>query len=140
MNNTFAKIAVFQYSSEAQILRGRLEAEGIKTFLNDQYTIDTDPLVSHAIGGVKLLVYSDDKEKALRLLKSIDEFSIDDEGNKIHCPNCNSSNINYFTHVGDLKSFFALVLGFFTTVLPFYANSSYRCENCKQRFNKVNKE
>lgn len=54
MKETFSRVAVFQYSAEAQIIKGRLEAEGIETFLADNHTIDTDPLVSNAIGGVKL--------------------------------------------------------------------------------------
>ncbi len=52
MENTFIKVASFQYSSEAMIIKGRLEAEGIEVFMKDNNTIDTDPLVSNAIGGV----------------------------------------------------------------------------------------
>ena len=54
MSETFKTIAKFQYSAEALIVKGRLEAEGIQVFLTDNHTIDTDPLVSNAIGGVKL--------------------------------------------------------------------------------------
>ena len=46
MSETFKTIARFQYSSEAQIIKGRLEADGIQVFLSDNLTIDTDPLVS----------------------------------------------------------------------------------------------
>ena len=50
----FRKIASFQYSSEAIIYKGRLESEGIAVFMRDNFTIDTDPLVSNAVGGVKI--------------------------------------------------------------------------------------
>lgn len=43
-NETFTTVAVFQYSSEAQIVKGRLESDGIEVFLADNLTIDTDPL------------------------------------------------------------------------------------------------
>ncbi|NJW54799.1 DUF2007 domain-containing protein, partial [Salinimicrobium sp. CDJ15-91] len=56
MKEIFSTVAVFQYSAEAQIIKGRLESEGINSFLVDNHTIDTDPLVSNAIGGVKLKV------------------------------------------------------------------------------------
>ncbi|WP_299520789.1 DUF2007 domain-containing protein [Winogradskyella sp.] len=49
MQDTFVTIARYQYSSEAQIVKGRLEADGIEVFLRDNITIDTDPLVSNAI-------------------------------------------------------------------------------------------
>ncbi|WP_373517624.1 ATP-dependent dethiobiotin synthetase BioD, partial [Pricia sp.] len=41
-NEIFTTVARFQYSSEAQIVKGRLEADGISVFLSDNITIDTD--------------------------------------------------------------------------------------------------
>ena len=73
MSNTFTTIARFQYSTEAQIVKGRLEADGIKVFLTDNLTIDTDPLVSNAIGGVKLKVLSEQYDEAKEILDSIQE-------------------------------------------------------------------
>ena len=52
----FHKIAVYQYVAEAMLFKGKLESEGIEVFLQDENTINTDPLLSNAIGGVKLLV------------------------------------------------------------------------------------
>ncbi|WP_342662741.1 hypothetical protein [Gelidibacter mesophilus] len=63
-NETFTTVAVFQYSTEAQIIKGRLESDGIEVFLSDNLTIDTDPLVSNAIGGIKLKVLSHQAEEA----------------------------------------------------------------------------
>ena len=71
MSDTFKTIARFEYSSEAQIIKGRLEADGIQVFLSDNLTIDTDPLVSNAIGGVKLKVPTEDAKKAEEILRSI---------------------------------------------------------------------
>jgi hypothetical protein len=42
MKENLVKIATYQFSSEAQIFKGRLEAEEIKVYLADQYTIDTN--------------------------------------------------------------------------------------------------
>jgi hypothetical protein len=41
--------ACFPYSREAEIAKGRLEADGIEVFLRDNLTIDTFPLVSQDI-------------------------------------------------------------------------------------------
>ncbi|MDB4292011.1 DUF2007 domain-containing protein [Maribacter sp.] len=131
----FSTVAVFQYSSEAQIIKGRLEAEGIEVFLSDNLTIDTDPLVSNAIGGVKLKVNTTDKAAALEILKSINRYSIDDEGKAMRCPNCNSEKIDYFTNVKDIKSLAHFIFGFLMGVFPFYTKYEYRCENCKTKFN-----
>ena len=99
MSGKFKTIARFQYSTEAQIIKGRLEADGIQVFLSDNLTIDTDPLVSNAIGGVKLKVLSTDALKAQHILDTINKYSIDDEGNTINCPNCQGKHIELFSTI-----------------------------------------
>ncbi|MGC6429818.1 MAG: putative signal transducing protein [Jejuia sp.] len=134
MSDTFKTIARYQYSSEAQIIKGRLESEGIQVFLSDNFTIDTDPLVSNAIGGVKLKVLSRDALKAQHILETIKKYSVDDEGNVINCPNCGSEKIELFSTIKDVKSFFAFIFGVLFSALPFYTRHKYRCEDCKTEF------
>jgi len=112
MNETFKTVAVFQYSSEAYIVKGRLESEGIKTFLFDDITIDTDPLVSNAIGGVKLKVLASQEQEALQVLELVKKYSIDDKGDSINCPDCNSKKIELFSTIKDKKSLFWFVFWF----------------------------
>lgn len=133
-NETFTTVAVFQYSSEAQIIKGRLESDGIEVFLADNLTIDTDPLVSNAIGGVKLKVLSYQATEARKILNSIKQYSIDDEGNSIQCPNCKSTHIELFSTIKDLKSLFWFLFGFLFSSLPFYTKHKYRCEMCDTEF------
>ena len=64
MAETFITIAKFTYTSEALITKGKLESEGIPVYMTDSLTIDIDPLVSNAIGGVRLKVENKDAEKA----------------------------------------------------------------------------
>lgn len=134
MTETFKTIARFQYSSEAQIIKGRLEAEGIDVFLSDHLTIDTDPLISNAIGGVKLKVYSYQSEEAINILESIRTYSIDDEGNSINCPNCQSQKIELFSTIKDAKSLIWFIFGVLFSGLPFYNRHKYRCEACQTEF------
>ena len=138
MAETFTTVAKFQYSSEAQIIKGRLEAEGIQVFLSDNLTIDTDPLVSNAIGGVKLKVLSHQASEAKEILDSIRKYSVNDDGDAINCPNCNSEKIELFSTVNDIKSLIAVVFAFITTLfvstLPLYTKHKYRCEDCNIEF------
>ncbi|GAB1855264.1 hypothetical protein MHTCC0001_00970 [Flavobacteriaceae bacterium MHTCC 0001] len=134
MSDTFKTIARYQYSSEAQIIKGRLESEGIQVFLSDNLTIDTDPLVSNAIGGVKLKVLSRDALKAQHILETIKKYSVDDEGNTIHCPNCNSEKVELFSTIKDVKSLFWFIFGVLFSSLPFYTRHKYKCEDCKTEF------
>lgn len=134
MKETFKTIARFKYSSEAQIIKGRLESDGIKVFLSDNLTIDTDPLISNAIGGVKLKVLSEDAPKAEQILRTIEKYSLDDEGNLVKCPKCDSEHIQLFSTIKDLKSFLSFIFGFMVGTLPFYAKHKYRCEDCNTEF------
>ena len=134
MNETFKTIAKFQYSSEAQIIKGRLEADGIQVYLSDNLTIDTDPLISNAIGGVKLKVLTSQSEEAENILKSIEKYSIGDEGKLIECPKCNSKKVSLFSTIKDIKSFFAFILGFLFGTLPFHSKYKYKCEDCNIEF------
>lgn len=135
MKEKFSKIAVFQYSSEAQIIKARLEAEGIAVFLQDQFTIDTDPLVSNAIGGIKLKVWQEDEGRALEILNSISDYSLDDTGQEIECPNCGSEKVDLSTNVRGFKSMFFFLFSFLTIALPIYTKYNYRCETCNEKFN-----
>lgn len=135
MTDRYKTIQTFQYSSEAYVIKGLLESHGIQTFLLDNLTIDADPLVSNAVGGVKLQVFLKDEEKAIALLKSIHKYSLTDDGQRVCCKNCGSENVDYVSTVKDLKSLLSFLLGFFFFILPFYTKYTYRCESCKKEFN-----
>ncbi len=134
MNSTFVTIAKFPYSTEAQIVKGRLEADGIEVFLRDNITIDTDPLVSQAIGGVKLKVLTKDEKEARAILKSIKAYSVDDNGLPIKCPNCNQGHVEVFSTITNFKSFIAFLVGILSGTLPFSTRYQYKCEDCKTEF------
>lgn len=62
-------ILTVTYQHELIFIQGRIESEGIETFLQDEFLIQVDPLYSNAVGGIKLQVRRNDSEKALELLK-----------------------------------------------------------------------
>ena len=134
MKKYFINVAAFQYSAEAQIVKGRLDAEGIESFLVDNHTIDTDPLVSNAIGGVKLKVRKEDAEKSLEVLASIKKYAVDDEGLQISCPKCNGQKVQLFTNVKNVKSFFFFCISFFVNALPIFMKREYQCISCNYKF------
>ncbi|WP_179351135.1 putative signal transducing protein [Winogradskyella vidalii] len=134
MQDTFVTIAKFQYSAEAEIIKGRLESDGIQVFLKDNITIDTDPLVSHAIGGIKLNVLAKDQDKAKDILQSINAYALNDVGEPITCPNCGNNRIELYSTITDFKSLISFLIGFITGTLPFSTRYQYKCEDCKTEF------
>ncbi|WP_405609932.1 DUF2007 domain-containing protein [Polaribacter sp. Asnod1-A03] len=125
MNDNYKILAVFDYSTEAHVTKSKLDSEGLKTLLMDEKTIDTDPLVSNAIGGVKLLVHKNDFDKAATIYNEIRTYQKDKNGNDIFCPNCNSTKIL----IAPLKR-----KNIFFMLFPFFEKTKHICNNCKTVF------
>jgi len=120
MANEFYTIGSFEYPADVQIIKGRLESEGIMVFLRDENTLNTDPLISQAIGGVKLQVYTKDKNRAIAIYDKIRNYAMDDHGNPVTCPNCKAQRSEvYYTRKG-----------IFNKLFPFFEKKKYKCLQC----------
>ncbi len=116
----FFTIGSFEYVADVQIIRTKLESEGIPVFLRDENTLNTDPLISSAIGGVKLQVYSRDKDRAVIIYNDIRNYAQDIDGHPVVCPNCKSEKSEvYYSRKGILNKLF-----------PFFEAKKYKCTHC----------
>lgn len=130
MAERFVTIATFNDYTEAHILKGRLEAEGILCFLKDENIVAVQPFYSFAVGGIKLQVTEGDVEEAFNILKEIrqgdNEYILDDsielaspeQEKEIKCPNCGSDKIEEV--VPDSSSLFSRL----------FRKQKYICRNC----------
>lgn len=125
MRDNYTILTVFEYSTEAHLVKSRLDSDDIRTLLMDEKTIDSDPLISQAIGGVKLLVHNDDLEKALTIYNEIRTYEKNENGEAIHCKNCNSSKT--LVAPTQRKSFFYMLF-------PFFESRKLICNDCKTIF------
>jgi hypothetical protein len=128
-------IKTFSYDHETLIYEPRFNAEGIKYFLKDQKTVAIDPLVSNAIGGIKLQVSAEDEEQARALVAEIEaNVSHVELGTKLivdgqkfektldECPKCQSEEI-YIYKQSVLENLFK----------PFSKKLRY-CKNCESKW------
>lgn len=67
---SFIVICTYDNYIPAHIALGRLQSENINCYLQDEYTVTIDPLISNAIGGIKLLVAEAQAERALSILQN----------------------------------------------------------------------
>jgi len=125
MNNNYTVLAVFEYSTEAQVMTSKLTSENIRSMLMDEKTIDSDPLISQAIGGVKLLVHNDDFENAVTIYNQIRAYQKDENDNDIYCTNCNSIHIL----IAPLQR-----KNIFYMLFPFFEKTKHICNDCKTVF------
>lgn len=73
-------IAQFNDPVDAQLLQGRLQAEGIPAFLADANLIQTHRLLSIALGGVRVQVSADDLPRARAVLAALEagDYALDE--------------------------------------------------------------
>lgn len=125
MVNHYTVLASFPYSTEAHITKSKLEEEQLRVMLADEKTVDSDPLISQAIGGVKLLVHNDDLEKAITIYRNIRAYEKDQNGNPMVCPNCESTKIL----IADPSR-----KNIFYMLFPFFEKTKYFCNVCNTTF------
>ncbi|MBN1312503.1 MAG: DUF2007 domain-containing protein [Anaerolineae bacterium] len=135
----FVTIAAFSHPMQAQIVRGRLEAEGVPSFVADESTVTAFWLISNMVGGVKLRVKGEDVEKALDILAqepepiewdeedvTDEEAEVDDYDGPEECPHCGSINIRYEKYNIRLAFLSWLLL---SVLLPFL-KKEWHCQDC----------
>ena len=125
MIDNYTVLATFPYSTEAQITKTKLEVEEIRVMLLDEKTVDSDPLISQAIGGVKLLVYNDDLKEVLKIYNEIRAYEKDKNGEDIVCVNCESTKILIAE---------PLRKNMFYMLFPFFEKTKYCCNICNTTF------
>ena len=125
MRSDYVLLTVFEYSTEAQLLKSKLDSEGVTSMLMDEKTIDADPLISQAIGGVKVLVHEKDSDKAIKIFNTVREYEKDQKGNPIPCPNCDATTI--LVAPPQRRTLFFMLF-------PFFEKRKLICNECKTIF------
>ena len=99
------------------------------------------PLLNFTVGGIKLKVLEVDLERAIEILKLIEETPFKDSNDElIKCPKCDSTNlVSGFKSVKNIKGFLSIIVSFLFSVFPLYYKEVFRCKNCDNEFSKKSK-
>jgi hypothetical protein len=109
----------------ANIILGRLRSESIECYLKDEATVTMDPILTNAIGGIKLVVRKENAKAVTEILKRYDEEYL----NAATCPQCGAHQFSYIAKPG-LTNFLSAVV---TTLFGSYAVAPdyvYQCGKC----------
>jgi len=109
----------------ANIILGRLQAEGVECYLKDETTVTMDPILTNAIGGIKIVVKKEDADAVTDILQRYDEEYL----NAATCPQCGEHQFTYIAKPG-VTNFLTAVA---TTLFGSYALATdyvYQCGNC----------
>ena len=118
-------VQTFDNYFSASIILTRLQAEGVECYLKDENTVTIDPILTNAIGGIKIQVKKEEEQSVIKLLRGYHiEYML-----SATCPQCGS---NSFTHVAKPK-----VANYLTAILTWLFSSYavapeyvYQCGNC----------
>ena len=126
------RILTCDSATEAALIQGRLENEGIQSFRTNENFATLMPHYSRILGsGVEILVSEDDAHKASVILEDIIKPTIPEQ---MSCPDCGSINVKYgLGKAGIGKLFFALI-SILTAVPINNIKPSYYCRNCSAEF------
>ena len=69
-------LRAFDNYFSANILLTRLRDAGIECYLKDEYTVTIDPLLSNALGGIKLIVKKEKLQEAIDTLHALENQEI----------------------------------------------------------------
>lgn len=118
---------------EANLHLLQLQEEGINCWLKDEHTVTIDPLLSNAIGGIKLMVHETQKERAKDLLRTIINKAKENKA----CPHCGSLNVEYIASNRKASNWFSAIFTYLIGGYAIAAEKIYHCFDCGKEFEEV---
>jgi DNA-directed RNA polymerase subunit RPC12/RpoP len=134
-------IRTTMHTTEADLIKARLEAAGIPVFLKNYETINANWFYANALGWVQVMVREQDAARARQILdEAAGETVIDElpEGDEVEfidedvvvCPQCGSTNVHYEKYNYRL-SFLSMML--LSMPIPF-KKGEWVCDDCGYRW------
>lgn len=123
---------------EAEIVRARLEANGVQCFIADDNVLNSNPIYNLAMGGVRINVFEHDLETCREILN--EEPILNEDEALIACPVCASTNVFYGPAPIKRNWFYVMVSLLVGGAYPPYLNRNWICKDCGQNFELSKKE
>ncbi len=125
-------IATFYTHQQADLLRIRLESNGIRVFLKDEFT-GSIAAFAIAAGGIKVQIPEEDISAVRELLETDQELKDIIVPKSARCPNCSSIDISrQGKHSASFMIFAILCFG-----LPFmFYAPIFECNKCRHSWKK----
>ena len=127
----FVPLQYFTNYIDANIVLGRLQQEAIHCWLKDENTVTIDPILTHAVGGIKLMVAEEDVERAQELL------NIDLKSSYFKCPKCGSQNVQWVSSPRKPLNWISSLLGFLLGSYAVGVDKVNHCFDCGYEYDSV---
>lgn len=115
---------------EANILLGRLQNEDVPCFLRDEFTVTMDPILTNALGGIKLVVPEDQVWKARKLIEQFDR----ERKEQLVCPVCGSQEVEYVSNPARSGNWLSNIVSYLFSGYSVSIKKAYHCFHCGNDF------
>ena len=130
---TYKQIASYDNFLLANMTLGLLQENNVNCYLKDENIVTVDPLLSPAIGGIKLLVEENDFADAEGLIKDAEAAYL----KEIPCPNCKSFSLVVEEKTDNPSGFWEKLKNQVAYGQTSTYSKMYRCNNCKKCFSEL---
>lgn len=113
----------------ANITCNMLQHAGIECYIRDENTILSDPLLSNAIGGIKLEINEAQVDEAREIIKQAEAAYL----NEFTCPYCNTKGLAAEEKFDTPKNIFGILKNKILYGQSTLYSKNYRCKTCKSQ-------
>ncbi len=130
---TYKQIASYDNFLLANMTLGLLQENNINCYLKDENIITVDPLLSPAIGGIKLMVDENDFADAQELINQAELSYL----KEIPCPDCKSHSLIIEEKTNNPDGFWNKLMNRVAYGQSSTYSKNYRCTNCNRLFSEI---
>lgn len=129
----FRQIRSYDNYITANLQLNLLKDQGISCYLQDEHTITIDPLLSPAIGGMKLMVIDPEADLAMQVLDQADEEYL----KTIVCPGCGQVGLEKIIHIEKPATLWQALKIRLVSGASVSLKTHYHCPACGRQFDQL---
>lgn len=124
------ELIAFDNYVEAHIAMGRLVEDDINCHLKDEYTVSIDPILTNAVGGIKLMVAEVQAERAAGILRELKNKHLAQNP----CPACGSLNVDRVSTPRKASNWASALIGLLITSYAAPVEKVMHCFECGKEY------
>lgn len=129
----YIQLRTFDNYIEANIVLTMLQAANVNCHLKDEHTITIDPLLSPALGGMKLMVHHAQAERAWELMDEAEAQYL----SNFSCPICHAHALKAVSVHKEYKCRLGALVSSLLNGKSVELKKIYRCEKCGYDFKEL---
>jgi hypothetical protein len=129
----FVEIASYDNYLSANMQLSVLREHNMECYLQDELTLTIDPLLSPALGGIKLMVLKEQASEAISILRLNRTLYLE----QFQCPNCERTGLQELRETTTPVSGWDKLKNLILTGATNEEKVSYRCIHCGTRFQQL---